>query len=242
MTAPGAGAPADLTEGWPAVARFLGPAYLRYSFTKGTVQEVAFLAGALGLDDRTVVLDVGCGPGRHLAELARRGTPGFGVDLAETFVRLVAGAPAAVGDARALPLAPATVDVAWSLCQGGLGLVAGEDGAVLAELARVVRPGGRVVFSAFSAWFAVRHLEDGDHFDAATGGHTEHTTLRDADGNEVPYVLSTTCFTPRELRLLCVQAGLDVEHVWSVRPGAYAARPPDLEHPEFLVVATKPLR
>ena len=56
------------------IAEHLGAAYLRYSFTKGTVQEVDHLVGALGLEPGTRVLDVGCGPGRHAHELARRGS------------------------------------------------------------------------------------------------------------------------------------------------------------------------
>jgi hypothetical protein len=34
-------------------------------------------------------------------------------------------------------------------------------------------------------------------------------------------------------------AGLRPDHVWSVTPGDYAARPPDVEHHEFLLVATR---
>ena len=68
-----------MTEHWfEPIAEHLGPAYLRYSFTKGTVQEVDHVVGALGLEPGQRVLDVGCGPGRHAHELARRG---FGVRL-----------------------------------------------------------------------------------------------------------------------------------------------------------------
>ena len=70
------------------VADHLGAAYLRYSFTKGTEQEVEFLVDALGLDEGERVLDVGCGPGRHALALARRGMNVVGVDLSEDFIAL----------------------------------------------------------------------------------------------------------------------------------------------------------
>ena len=63
-----------------ALARYLGPAYLRNAFTKGTEQEVDFLVDALGLTPGQEVLDVGCGPGRHSLALARRGFIVLGVD------------------------------------------------------------------------------------------------------------------------------------------------------------------
>ena len=58
-------------------------------------------------------------------------------------------------------------------------------------------------------------------------------------GVEVPADLWTTCFTPRELRLLASAAGLTPRAIWSVTPGDYAARPPDVEHHEFLLMATR---
>jgi SAM-dependent methyltransferase len=146
-------------------------------------------------------------------------------------------------DARALAFHE-EFDVAISLCQGafGLGGPAGAlaaDREVLAAMARAVRPGGRLVVSAFSAYFQVRYLEGSDSFDAATGVNHERTTLRSESGEEAEYDLWTTCLTPRELTLLAEAAGLSVDAIWSVTPGAYAPNPPDLDHPEFLLVADK---
>jgi SAM-dependent methyltransferase len=221
------------------VAAHAGSAYLRYSFTKGTAEEVAFLWDALGLAAGMRLLDVGCGPGRHAAAFAQRGVEVVGVDISDVFLGLMSGrARPVLGDARCLPVRAASFDAAISLCQGGFGLLGGnDDGLVLAEMARAVRPGGQVAVSAFSAYFAVRYLEDGDDFDAATGVNHERAEVRNEAGEARQFDLWTTCFTPRELMLLAARSGLSVEGVWSVGPGDYCRRPPDLDHPEWLLLA-----
>lgn len=165
-----------------------------------------------------------------------------GVDISQRFIELAApgGGSFVRGDALRLPFGAESFDVALSLCQGGFGLVRGDDADVLVEMARVVRPGGVVCVSAFSSYFAVRYLEESDAFDAATGVNHEVATVKSESGDDRDFDLWTTCFTPRELRLMAARAGLVVESLWSVTPGDYAARPPDLEHPEWLLVARRP--
>jgi SAM-dependent methyltransferase len=237
----------DAPEGrgrfFEAVARHAGAAYLRYSFTKGTEQEVAFLAQLLSLGPGVRVLDVGCGPGRHAGGLAELGADVTGLDIAEEFLVLardaVPGAAFVRADARRLPFGP-SFDLVLSLCQGGFGLTGDDGDLVLEQMAAVLRPGGRVVLTAFSAYFAVRFLEEQDTFDAEAGINHEVAGVKNPAGEERQFDLWTSCFTPRELRLLCRTSGLEAEHLWAVAPGRYGARPPDLEHPEWLLVARKP--
>src|SRR5580765_3179713 len=141
------------------IAEHLGAAYLRYSFTKGTRQEVDHVVAALDLKPGERVLDVGCGPGRHAHELARRGIMVHGVDISARFVELArANAPEGATferlDARTLPF-DAEFDAAICLCQGAFGLMTadGEDEAVLAGIARALRSGGRLALTAFNAYF-----------------------------------------------------------------------------------------
>ena len=221
-----------------AVAEHAGEAYLRYSFTKGTAQEVRFLVGVLGLRAGMRVLDVGCGPGRHAHALRALGVDVVGVDISLAFLRAAGEGHWVRADARRLPLSPKSFDAAISLCQGGFGLLGGyDDAGVLSQISECVKDGGRVAVSAFSAYFAVRHLEQGDTFDAGSGVHHELAEVRDPSGTPATFDLWTTCFTPRELRLMAAAAGLTVESIWSVAPGDYQTRPPDLDHPEFLLVA-----
>jgi SAM-dependent methyltransferase len=217
------------------------------AFTMGTEQEVEYLVGALGLEPGQRVLDVGCGPGRHSLALARRGLVVVGVDLSPDFIALAREAATVEGlsarfeeqDVRALAY-DGEFDAVICLCQGGFGLLGGHDEAdVFARIVAAVRPGGGLALSAFHTAFAVRHLEDGESFDPATGVFHEVAVVRNATGEERPFDAWTTCFTARELTLLAERHGVDVQMVAGVTPGGYRTAPPTLDDPELLLVGRR---
>lgn len=235
------------------LAEHMGGAYLRYSFTKGTVKEVDELIWRTGLVPPARVLDVGCGPGRHANELGRRGYTVHGVDISAAFLDAArVEAPAGVTferlDARTMPFEQ-EFDLVISVCQGAFGMGGGPaagdaldpDLEILAGMARAVRPGGHVVFTAFNAYLQVANIVAGHDFDAAAGVHRETTEVRDATGRTRSVELWTTCFTPRELRLMCERVGLVVVSLDSVEPGRWSPSAPHTDSPEFLVVATASL-
>lgn len=231
------------------LADHMGEAYLRYSFTKGTRQEVDFLWDALQLVAGARVLDVGCGPGRHALELARRGAVVHGIDIAQRFVEIGQSAAATEnldvtferGDARDLRRQRSRgVDAVVCLCQGAFGLMteSGDDQGVLDGLVHQVRLGGFIALSAFNAYFAVKYHEAA-RFDAATGVSHEVTEIRSPSGEVRSADLWTGCYTPRELRLMLSRSGAEVVDIWAVAPGEYRRDEPDTEHPEFLVLARR---
>ncbi len=236
------------------LADHMGPAYERYSFTKGTEQEVTALVEILGVAPGHRILDVGCGTGRHSRALAARGFEVVGVDLSPRFIE-VAEAQAGpnetylLADARELAFA-AEFDAVISLCQGAFGLTGGPgaidtlplrelDETIMTGIAAALRPGARAAISAFSAYFQLRHGADDDVFDARLGVNHESTEVRNQAGDIVPAELWTTCFTPRELRLMARMCGLRPLAVHSVTPGGYGPFAATIDQPEFLLVVER---
>ncbi|WP_307048780.1 class I SAM-dependent methyltransferase [Streptomyces achromogenes] len=91
------------------------------------------------------VLDVGCGPGRLVAELASRGRTALGIDVSEAAVRHTVrlGGPAL----RRSVFAPLPGEGRWGtalLVDGNLG-IGGDAGALLERLAEALVPGGLLI-------------------------------------------------------------------------------------------------
>lgn len=106
---------------------------------------------ALALRPGERVLDVGAGTGVSTAELARSGADAVGVDLSLGMLgagrRIRPHVPLVAGDALRLPFR----DVAFDAVTISFALRNVVDaGAALRELARVTRPGGRLVVCEFS--------------------------------------------------------------------------------------------
>ena len=234
------------------LADHMGEAYLRYSFTKGTTQEVDHLIDVLELDHSMSILDVGCGPGRHVLEFARRGFQVTGIDVSATFIDIARRKANEEGlgsarfdvvdarDASALVAAVGSVDRVVCLCQGAFGVMRedGEDEAVLRSITSVLKSGGRLALSAFNAYFSVRHHREAT-FDAGLGVSHERTEVRDPSGAPREVSLWTGCYTPRELRLLLRATGFGEPSISSVEPGAYGNARPTVDSPEFLVIAER---
>jgi SAM-dependent methyltransferase len=152
--------------------------------------------GALAAADEDVlsrasapVLDVGCGPGRHVLALARRGSLALGVDVSPVAVRIARERGAIVHQASVFDHIPGAATWASALLLDGNIGIGGRPTALLARLARLLRPGGVVLVEldaagapngstwirleagdAVSDWFRWAHVgvdAIGEHADAA---------------------------------------------------------------------------
>ncbi len=111
--------------------RYLGPL---------TAADEDVLARAAG-----PVLDVGCGPGRHVLALARRGSLAIGVDVSPVAVRIARQRGATVLQLSVFDRLPSAGRWGTALLLDGNIGIGGRPTALLERVARLLRPGGLVL-------------------------------------------------------------------------------------------------
>jgi ubiquinone/menaquinone biosynthesis C-methylase UbiE len=218
-------------ETWDA---FFSDFYLRASADDARSDEAATQArGAARLaatPEGGELLDVPCGFGRHAVPLARAGFRVTGVDrsavLLEEARRRAGGErwPKFVaGDYRELPFADESFDAAVNLFSS-LGYLGDEaDTRVLAEIGRVLRPGGRLVIETMHRDALVRHwsesswrllgegrlLLEGRTFDPAAGVVQTTQTVVDGAGGRDSRTWSVRVYSATELLAMLAGAGFE---------------------------------
>lgn len=128
---------------------------------KALDDEIRFLRGALRGTRRA--LELGCGHGRLLDALRDAAAEWVGVDFLEPYLhdarrRLSPSPRLAAGRGSRLPFADAAFD-AVVCAQNTVGLMGEEKLPALREAARVVRPGGSLLFVVYSEYSVVPRIE-----------------------------------------------------------------------------------
>jgi SAM-dependent methyltransferase len=184
------------------------------------------LRPAVSTRDATA-LDAGCGTGFQTAVLETLGYRAHGADLSAALLAVARTRLPRATFVRArletLPYADAQFD-AVTCCGSTLSFVAAPD-AALAELGRVLRPGGRLLlevehkWSADLAWMAVSALGD-DVLGYGVSGRALWRALARPLGEgctlAYPGYGPLRLFTGRELRRLLQAAGLSPRSWWGV--------------------------
>ena len=229
------------------IGNFLREKYLEYGFTRGTKQEVDFLVEALELKPGMKVLDIGCGPGRHSLELARRGILATGIDISSGFIEIAQKVaskerlPATflVADARTLAF-DSEFDAAICLCEGAFGLVGPEEShtRVLRNIHHALKLGSPFAMTVINALAAARHATI-KHFDAYTCTYVERETISNLANEQKEYEFFTTAFTARELRWMLERECFLVEGLYGCTIGNFARRKLSLEDCEIMAIARR---
>jgi ubiquinone/menaquinone biosynthesis C-methylase UbiE len=210
---------------------FFSSFYLRaYSGIGQDEAEAQALAAArlAGCPEGGELLDVPCGFGRHSVPLARAGYRVTGVDRSEALLaeaRHRAGGerwPKLVrADYRELPFRDASFDAALNLFSSLGYLGDDEDTKALAEIGRVLRPGGRLVIETMHRDLLMRIFVDQNWklvgegrllleqrtFDAASGVAQTTQTLIDKTGERDSRSYSVRVYTATELLAMLARAG-----------------------------------
>jgi SAM-dependent methyltransferase len=168
-------------------------------------------------DWRGRVLDLGCGTGIHTRAVAEIADWTVGIDVSHRLLRKAAlklrGARGSVlvGDATHMPFADEVFDAILSYGEP-LSHIA-DPGAVLAELARVVRRGGRAILSVDNEWNVRTLVSPKRVLQAAASreGAIRDWEFYDDDGRSVSLSLKT--FTHPELVGLLERNGFRIEDV-----------------------------
>lgn len=160
-------------------------------------------ADALLLDRCTgPTLDIGCGPGRLAAELAHRGVPSLGVDVAPVALLLARSAGATALRRSVFDRLPG--EGRWAhalLIDGNIG-IGGDPGTLLERISDLLMPTGELVV------------------ETAAGAVDERYRLRaDANGTAVPWAR----IGPSALRTLAVVRGYAIADSWEIHGRQFLA-------------------
>jgi SAM-dependent methyltransferase len=220
-----------------------------------TAREVDFLLPQLDLHPSDRVLDVGCGPGRHSIELARRGLEVVGIDPS---VAMIAAAKERAKAAGVTPefrrvggeflRAREPFDAAICLFTT-LGQISakGENRGLLSRVCGALRPGGRFAVEVPQREWAVTHLKTAERFgqgkrytdvergyDPTDKVVTEVFKVVSPDA-ERTYMLRYRLYDRAELCDMLDQAGLELQAAF----GDYADSPLQPDSPIMLLIARK---
>ncbi|MDQ3640847.1 MAG: class I SAM-dependent methyltransferase [Actinomycetota bacterium] len=144
------------------------------------------------------VLDIGCGPGRHVLALARRGVDCLGIDVTPSAVRLARSRGATVIEASIFGPVPRPGTWATGLLLDGNIGIGGDPAALLTRVASVLRPAARILVELGSP---------------GTSGGTERARV-EHDTFTGPW-FGWTMVEAAGIEVITAGAGLKLERLWS---------------------------
>ena len=236
--------------------------YEREPFTQGTNGEVDFIEQEAGYDKSVLILDIGCGTGRHSIELASRGYSVTGIDLSEDQLALARSKAAERGfeipfirlDAREFDFY-GQFGLAIMICEGAFPLMETDEMnfRILQNAFNSLSDGGKLIFTTLNGLFPLFHsvkdfVSEGSSGNVLSGNTFDLMTFRDLStyevtddkGNRKVLQCNERYYVPPEITWLLKSIGFKEITICGAKLGAFSrADVLTTEDYEMLIIAQK---
>jgi 2-polyprenyl-3-methyl-5-hydroxy-6-metoxy-1,4-benzoquinol methylase len=241
-----------------------GSQYDAESFVHGTIGECDFIEKEIGFNRQTRILDIGCGTGRHLIELTKRGYKVTGIDLSESQLRRANQKALEQSlvidlrkmDARDLPFS-GEFDLAIMICEGAFPLMETDEMnyQILQNGYKSLKNSGKFIFTTLNGLFPLFHSvkeflsggSDGSSticekssFDLMTFRDYNVTSFVDDSGNKIEIDCNERYYVPSEITWMLKSLGFKTIGIFGAKLGAFSRN--DMlttEDFEMLIIAEK---
>jgi 2-polyprenyl-3-methyl-5-hydroxy-6-metoxy-1,4-benzoquinol methylase len=238
--------------------------YDKECFVQGTVGECDFIEQEAGRDKSLKIIDIGCGTGRHVIELTKRGYHVTGVDLSGNQIKRAREKAQEAGvtidfqtqDARNLPF-DGEFDLAIMLCEGGFSLMETDEMnfEILKNATKALKSKGKLIFTTLNGLFPLFHSvnefyksaqKEGQSqckecsFDLMTFRDHNSVVFEDDSGNKRGLKCNERYYVPSEITWLLKTLGFKKIDIFGAKLGAFSRNDKlTAEDFEMLVIAEK---
>jgi SAM-dependent methyltransferase len=225
-----------------------GSHFSEQNYQKYTKEECDFIWKCLQLKPGNKILDLGCGTGRHIIELARRGVIGVGVDISKDLLAIGKAISKNEDlktiflelDARELPFS-SEFDGVISLYTGGFGIMESDEDnmKILESISNSLKHNGKFALMARNAIYCIpREIKKGNRVDYKNNKVCTKIKVNGEKGL-IEEELWWFAYTFKELKLLLNFYGLEVTNVYDASIGKFGERDFSYQTKEMLLVGFK---
>jgi 2-polyprenyl-3-methyl-5-hydroxy-6-metoxy-1,4-benzoquinol methylase len=241
-----------------------GMKYEQENFAQGTIGECDFLEKEIEYNNKTKILDIGCGTGRHSIELSKRGYEIVGIDLSESLLKRAKEKATEQNlqivfqrhDARNLPFWH-QFDLVIMLCEGAFSLMETDEMnfKILQNAANALKPKGKLIFTTLNGLFPLFHsvkefldsetkegnaIYGNNSFDLMTFRDHNTTSVEDDLGNKKELQCNERYYVPSEITWLLKTLNFKTIDIFGAKLGAFSRNDKlSTEDYEMLVIAEK---
>ncbi len=227
-----------------------GEKYEKEPYVQGTAGEVDFIERELEGNPEQRILDIGCGTGRHLLELARRGYSNLvGIDLSPSMLARAREKAEQENLAVDFIIMEACsidyqeeFDAVLTICEGAFSLIEKDemDFRILQNAARALKEKGQLIMTTPNALYALYHREEVGDFDFLTLRESFELEVRDDQGEKKVLNCNQRFYMPGEITWRLKSLGFERIDFFGGRLEKFSRENPLApEDFEMLVVAEK---